>query len=134
MTVIHLVDASPYLFRAFFSLPKSMVDDDGRPVVLRCHPDALGTRLHCDALWFLACGKRFENLASGHIDDAGDPRILVRNEQACAVVADRHDFRIGSARQYLDQFLLTNVDDADAIGRPIGWWQRALIDAGRRWG
>lgn len=31
MTVIHLVDASPYLFRAFFSLPKSMTDDAGRP-------------------------------------------------------------------------------------------------------
>lgn len=31
MTVIHLVDASPYLFRAFFSLPKSMTGADGRP-------------------------------------------------------------------------------------------------------
>ena len=29
---IHLIDASPYLFRAFFSLPKSIVDPDGRPV------------------------------------------------------------------------------------------------------
>lgn len=31
MTVIHLIDASPYLFRAFFSLPKTMVDSAGRP-------------------------------------------------------------------------------------------------------
>jgi len=31
MTVIHLVDASPYLFRAFFSIPKSMLGPDGRP-------------------------------------------------------------------------------------------------------
>ena len=30
--VIVLVDASPYLFRAFFSLPKSIVDTGGRPV------------------------------------------------------------------------------------------------------
>lgn len=29
---VHLVDASPYLFRAFFSLPKSIVDPKGRPV------------------------------------------------------------------------------------------------------
>jgi DNA polymerase-1 len=29
---IHLVDASPYLFRAFFSVPKTLVDPDGRPV------------------------------------------------------------------------------------------------------
>jgi DNA polymerase-1 len=33
MTVtVHLIDASPYLFRAFFSLPKSIVDGDGKPV------------------------------------------------------------------------------------------------------
>jgi len=31
MTTVHLIDASPYLFRAWFSLPKSIVDDDGRP-------------------------------------------------------------------------------------------------------
>lgn len=30
-STIHLVDASPYLFRAFFSVPRSVVDDDGRP-------------------------------------------------------------------------------------------------------
>jgi DNA polymerase-1 len=29
---IHLVDASPYLFRAFFSVPRTIVDDDGRPL------------------------------------------------------------------------------------------------------
>jgi DNA polymerase-1 len=28
---IHLIDASPYLFRAFFSLPKTIVDRAGRP-------------------------------------------------------------------------------------------------------
>lgn len=28
---VHLIDASPYLFRAFFSLPRTMVDDRGRP-------------------------------------------------------------------------------------------------------
>jgi len=28
---IHLIDASPYLFRAFFSLPRTMVDAEGRP-------------------------------------------------------------------------------------------------------
>lgn len=31
MPIVHLVDASPYLFRAFFSLPKSMVDERGKP-------------------------------------------------------------------------------------------------------
>ena len=31
-TTIHLVDASPYLFRAYFSLPDSIVDPHGRPV------------------------------------------------------------------------------------------------------
>lgn len=31
MIVVHLVDASPYLFRAWFSLPKSIVDDGGNP-------------------------------------------------------------------------------------------------------
>ena len=31
MTTVHLIDASPYLFRAWFSLPKSIVDDAGRP-------------------------------------------------------------------------------------------------------
>lgn len=31
MTTIHLLDASPYLFRAFFSVPKSIVDRDGQP-------------------------------------------------------------------------------------------------------
>jgi len=29
---VHLVDASPYLFRAFFALPESLTDPDGRPV------------------------------------------------------------------------------------------------------
>ncbi len=29
---VYLVDASPYIFRAFFSLPKSIVDPVGRPV------------------------------------------------------------------------------------------------------
>jgi DNA polymerase-1 len=29
---VHLIDASPYLFRAFFSLPRTIVDGDGRPV------------------------------------------------------------------------------------------------------
>lgn len=29
---VHLVDASPYIFRAFFSLPDSIRDGDGRPV------------------------------------------------------------------------------------------------------
>lgn len=28
---IHLVDASPYLFRAWFSVPRTIVDDDGKP-------------------------------------------------------------------------------------------------------
>lgn len=33
MTVtVHLLDASPYLFRAYFSLPASIVDGDGKPV------------------------------------------------------------------------------------------------------
>jgi len=31
-TTIHLVDASPYVFRAYFSLPASIVDPAGRPV------------------------------------------------------------------------------------------------------
>lgn len=31
MTTIHLLDASPYLFRAFFSVPKSIVDGEGKP-------------------------------------------------------------------------------------------------------
>jgi 5'-3' exonuclease len=30
--VVHLVDASPYIFRAYFSLPESMTDPEGRPV------------------------------------------------------------------------------------------------------
>lgn len=29
---IHLIDASPYLFRAFFSLPRTIVDRKGKPV------------------------------------------------------------------------------------------------------
>ena len=29
---LYLVDASPYIFRAFFSLPSSMADREGRPV------------------------------------------------------------------------------------------------------
>ena len=32
MARIHLVDASPYIFRAYFSLPSSMKAPDGRPV------------------------------------------------------------------------------------------------------
>lgn len=31
MTTFHLIDASPFVFRAYFSLPTSMVDTDGRP-------------------------------------------------------------------------------------------------------
>lgn len=31
-TTVHLVDASPYIFRAYFSLPESMAAPDGRPV------------------------------------------------------------------------------------------------------
>lgn len=31
MTVVHLIDASPYLFRAFFSVPKSITDGAGKP-------------------------------------------------------------------------------------------------------
>lgn len=29
---VHLIDASPYLFRAWFSLPRTIVDDAGRPI------------------------------------------------------------------------------------------------------
>lgn len=32
MTRCHLIDASPYIFRGYFSLPKSIVDPQGRPV------------------------------------------------------------------------------------------------------
>ncbi|MHC4137218.1 MAG: 5'-3' exonuclease [Planctomycetota bacterium] len=32
MAVVHLVDASPYIFRAYFALPESITDPDGRPV------------------------------------------------------------------------------------------------------
>ncbi|MCG8455816.1 MAG: hypothetical protein MI919_06000, partial [Holophagales bacterium] len=32
MTRIHLVDASPYIFRAYFSIPKSVKAPDGRPM------------------------------------------------------------------------------------------------------
>lgn len=32
MPTVHLIDASPYLFRAWFSLPKSIVDPGGKPV------------------------------------------------------------------------------------------------------
>ena len=31
MTTLHLIDASPYLFRAFFSVPRTVVDPEGRP-------------------------------------------------------------------------------------------------------
>jgi 5'-3' exonuclease len=31
MRTIHLIDASPFVFRAYFSLPTSMVDSSGRP-------------------------------------------------------------------------------------------------------
>ena len=31
-TTVHLVDASPYIFRSFFVMPSSMVDPEGRPV------------------------------------------------------------------------------------------------------
>ena len=31
-TTFHLIDASPYIFRAFFALPESLVDPWGRPV------------------------------------------------------------------------------------------------------
>jgi 5'-3' exonuclease len=30
--VVHLVDASPYIFRAYFSIPESLTDPKGRPV------------------------------------------------------------------------------------------------------
>lgn len=32
MATIHLVDASPYIFRAYFSIPASMISPDGRPI------------------------------------------------------------------------------------------------------
>ena len=32
MPTVHLIDASPYLFRAWFSLPKSIVDPKGKPM------------------------------------------------------------------------------------------------------
>lgn len=32
MAIVHLVDASPYIFRAYFSLPASMSSPDGQPV------------------------------------------------------------------------------------------------------
>ncbi|MCM2316974.1 MAG: exodeoxyribonuclease IX, partial [Thermoanaerobaculia bacterium] len=31
MATFHLIDASPYIFRAYFSLPASLVDTTGRP-------------------------------------------------------------------------------------------------------
>ena len=31
-TTVHLLDASPYIFRAYFSLPSSMQAPDGSPV------------------------------------------------------------------------------------------------------
>ena len=31
-TTVHLVDASPYIFRSFFVMPASIVDPAGRPV------------------------------------------------------------------------------------------------------
>lgn len=40
---LHLLDASPYIFRAFFSLPSSMRDPSGRPVnAVRGFVDMLG--------------------------------------------------------------------------------------------
>jgi len=32
MAVVHLIDASPYIFRAYFAIPKSLTDPEGRPV------------------------------------------------------------------------------------------------------
>lgn len=32
MAIVHLVDASPYVFRAYFSIPESLTDPTGRPV------------------------------------------------------------------------------------------------------
>ncbi|HEX8170906.1 MAG TPA: 5'-3' exonuclease H3TH domain-containing protein [Thermoanaerobaculia bacterium] len=32
MPTVHLIDASPYLFRAWFSLPRTIVDNNGRPL------------------------------------------------------------------------------------------------------
>ena len=32
MSIVHLVDASPYIFRAYFSLPESMTDPNGQPI------------------------------------------------------------------------------------------------------
>lgn len=41
--VLHLVDASPYIFRAFYSLPSSITDPDGRPInAVRGFVDMLG--------------------------------------------------------------------------------------------
>jgi DNA polymerase-1 len=31
MPTVHLIDASPYLFRAFFSVPRTIVDGEGKP-------------------------------------------------------------------------------------------------------
>ena len=31
MATVHLVDASPYIFRAYFALPDSLVAPDGQP-------------------------------------------------------------------------------------------------------
>lgn len=43
---LHLVDASPYIFRAFFSLPTSITDPDGAPVnAVRGFGDFLGRLL-----------------------------------------------------------------------------------------
>lgn len=47
---LYLVDASPYIFRAFFSLPSSMKDQDGRPAnASRGFADFLGKLLSDDA-------------------------------------------------------------------------------------
>ena len=84
--------------------------------------DAIDARLHVDAFGFRADRERFENCASGHIDNARLGSIFVRHEDAGAIVAHGDDLWVGTAWQDLDQLELTKIDDTDTVGGAVRRW------------
>ncbi len=93
---VHLIDASPYLFRAFFALPPTMTDAEGRPnqvvlgfVAFLCRLLAEERPTHLAALFDRSLTTSFRNeLYAGY--KAGrelPPPELERQQLACRTAA-----------------------------------------------
>ena len=102
------------------------------PVLFRCHVDHLPVGPHLDAFRFAAHLQTRHDVTIVDCHDARFADILISDEQACAVLADRRLLRIGSGLHDSQQPVIGNTDDADAVRALVGRRQFAFVNARSR--